>query len=243
MIPEHEIDDDLIMQTVDHAIDAFYQGLFNKVDNIKLKELLKRKNPYLFYAKNIRSVDEIVDNLLSATISSSEETIFGNEFFEPIAIAASGGHKAGSEGVDIEIVTNDSMIVIAVKSGPSVFNADSRKRQEQNFQSIQKRAQQGKLVYYPIIGYGYGKKAKKADRPYTELYGQEFWEAITGDSEFYLKILDYMSDKPRKYREEFTELMADTRNRLIRDFSNQFCNEDGSIDWVKLLKFNSGKEE
>lgn len=29
-------------------------------------------------------------------------------------------------------------------------------------------------------------------------------------------------------------------NRLLREFSNKFCKEDGSIDWEKLVEFNSG---
>lgn len=48
--------------------------------------------------------------------------------FEPIAIAASGGNKALAEGIDIMIQNNETNTIsaIAVKSGPSVFNADSK---------------------------------------------------------------------------------------------------------------------
>ena len=51
----------------------------------------------------MQSAAEIVDSVLTAFVSSSEETIFGNCFFEPIAIAASGGNKALAEGIDIMI--------------------------------------------------------------------------------------------------------------------------------------------
>lgn len=51
-----------------------------------------------------------------------------NLVFEPIAIAASGGNKALAEGIDIMIQNNETNTIsaIAVKSGPSVFNADSK---------------------------------------------------------------------------------------------------------------------
>jgi hypothetical protein len=29
-------------------------------------------------------------------------------------------------------------------------------------------------------------------------------------------------------------------NRLLREFANDFCKENGSIDWEKLIEFNSG---
>ncbi len=30
-------------------------------------------------------------------------------------------------------------------------------------------------------------------------------------------------------------------NKFTRDFSNQFCKDNGEIDWEKLVRFNSGK--
>ena len=104
-------------------------------------------------------------------------------FFEPIAIVVSGGQKAVTEGVDITVDKDNTIYSIAVKSGTSVFNADSRKRQEQNFQSAQKRAQQAHKAFIPVVGYGYGKKKVKAENEkfYKELAGKDFWEWLTGD--------------------------------------------------------------
>ena len=67
----------------------------------------------------MQSATEIVDSVLTAFVSSSEETIFGNCFFEPIAIAASGGNKALAEGIDIMIQNNETNTIsaIAVKVG------------------------------------------------------------------------------------------------------------------------------
>lgn len=49
----------------------------------------------------------------------------------------------------------NTISAIAVKSGPSVFNADSKKRQEQNFTAASKLAQQAKARYEAYIGYCY----------------------------------------------------------------------------------------
>ncbi|MFQ8838840.1 MAG: PmeII family type II restriction endonuclease [Oscillospiraceae bacterium] len=79
-------------------------------------------------------------------------------FFEPIATAAAQGQKALAEGVDIMVERGNTIYAIAVKSGTSVFNADSRKKQEQNFIAASKLAQQAQKRFVPIVGYGYGKK-------------------------------------------------------------------------------------
>lgn len=165
--------------------------------------------------------------------------------FEPIAIAASGGNKALAEGIDIMIQDNatNTISAIAVKSGPSVFNADSKKRQEQNFMAASKLAQQAKAVMKRISDIVMGKKkdsGRGKPKMYQELAGKRFWAELTGDEEFYIKIIGYMGIMPEKYVADYKESYNKAANRLVREFSNSFCKEDGSIDWEKLVEFNSG---
>ncbi|MDE5717392.1 MAG: hypothetical protein K2I53_07220 [Lachnospiraceae bacterium] len=238
-------DEQAVIQAIATALETFYTTLIEKIDKLNIQKVMKRKNPYLYRAKAMQSASEIVDSVLTAFVSSSEETIFGNCFFEPIAIAASGGHKALAEGIDIMLQDDisNTIYAIAVKSGPSVFNADSRKRQEQNFMAASKLAQQAKARYEAYIGYCYGKKndsGRGKPKMYQELAGKRFWAALTGDEEFYIKIINYMGAMPEQYVAEYKESYNKAANRLVREFSNSFCKEDGSIDWEKLVEFNSG---
>lgn len=244
-INKNGVNRDAVEQAIAHSLEEFYNSLLAKIDTINISDIMKRKNPYLYRAKGIQSATEIVEGVLAATVSSSEETIFGNCFFEPLAIAASGGVKALAEGVDIMVDDRDENTIhaIAVKSGPSVFNADSKKRQEQNFNAARKLAQQAKAIYDPIIGYSYGKKRSTGKgRPtiYRELAGQDFWAELTGDSDFYLKIIMFMGNKPEQYLEKYRESYNRASNRLVKQFTEKFCNDDGSIDWEMLVRFNSG---
>lgn len=103
-----------------------------------------------------------------------------------------------AEGSDITIEKDNTIYNIAVKSGTAVFNSDSKKRQAENFQSGAKRAQQARMAYVPLIGYGYGKK-RSQQHFYRELAGQDFWAWLTGDPDFYLKIINYMGAKPEEH--------------------------------------------
>lgn len=235
-------DENAVFEAVGTALTAFYSALTKTLDDMDVDKILKRKNPYLYRAKGINNAGQIVGGILSAYVSSSEETVFGNCFFEPIALVVSGGQKAVSEGIDITVDKDNAIYSIAVKSGPSVFNADSRKRQEQNFQSAQKRAQQAKKAYFPVVGYGYGKKKTKAghEKFYLEIAGKDFWEWLTGDPEFYTKIITFMGTRPDEYVQEFENAYNKAENRMVREFTIKYCKEDGSVDWDKLIKFNSG---
>lgn len=232
-----------IVEAIATALDAFYSSLIAKVNSLNIKSIMKRKNPYLFRAKAMNGAAQIVDAILAAFISSSEETIFGNVFFEPIACAAAQGQKALAEGVDIMVERENTIYAIAVKSGTSVFNADSRKKQEQNFMAASKLAQQAKKRFVAMIGYSYGKKRSSSrglPKFYSELAGKEFWTELTGDEEFYIKLIRLMDRLPEKYVEDFDEAYQKAANRLVKEFTIEFCNDDGGIDWEKLVRFNSG---
>ena len=240
-----EYHEDEVVKAIAKAMEDFYSTLIEKIDGLDIVKIMKRKNPYLYRAKALENASEIVENVLSAFVTSSEETIFGNCFFEPLAIAASGGNKALAEGIDIMVQDNatNTIYAVAVKSGPAVFNADSKKRQEQNFTAASKLAQQAKARYEAIIGYGYGKKkvtGRGKPKMYREIAGKQFWAELTGEEDFYLKIIQFMGDLPEQYVASYKESYNKAFNRLVREFSIKFCKEDGSIDWESLVEFNSG---
>jgi len=83
------------------------------LNKLKLTDVLKRKNIYLYKAKNIQTSEELIKAITDAYLSSQEETIFG-EFLEKLAIFVSqesmNGFKSGIEGIDLEIIDDKSKI-------------------------------------------------------------------------------------------------------------------------------------
>src|SRR5437660_1078367 len=121
------------------SLDAFYERRIRKLSGLKLKETLRKKNPYLFRAIGIQKASEIVERLLRDYMSSSDEGIFGDAFFEPISKLCSGGHVAPSGGIDVAIETGNVYKAIAVKSGPNIFNASQSKRMNDEFGELRSR--------------------------------------------------------------------------------------------------------
>ena len=70
---------------VEENIGVFHQKRIERLNSLKLKTVLKKKNPYLFKAKHILTASEIVQSIADAFISSNEETIFG-DWLEGLAI-------------------------------------------------------------------------------------------------------------------------------------------------------------
>jgi Type II restriction endonuclease EcoO109I len=236
------IDSLLLEGRISVLLDDFYKRRSDKIIGLKLKDTLKRKNPYLYRAIGIQSAADIVSGLLSAYMSSSDEGIFGDSFFEPLAKFVSGGVVSPSEGVDVAVETDTKYMAIAVKSGPSVFNAQSKRRQAEDFKALENRLRKLQKHFDAVVGYSYGKKKQRCDSnaQFRELAGQAFWTEITGDDDFYLKIIRLMKDKPQKHLLEYEAAWNAALNRFTKEFIDEFCLEDGFIDWEKLTRFNSG---
>lgn len=228
---------------VKQSLADFYQRRSEKLSGLRLSDTLKTKNPYLFRAKGVQKASEIVSELLQAYISSSDETMFGNMFFEPIAKIISGGQVGGGEGVDIIREDDHVVTVIAVKSGSKWGNADSWKRQRQNFEALRHRLSKLRKQFDPVMGYGYGRcnTPSTAKRPYRQVSGQAFWEELTGDSDFYLKLIRLMKDYPQKHRQLYQAEWNKAVNRFEREFLLNFATQTGEIDWERLVEFNSSK--
>jgi hypothetical protein len=224
------------------SLDDFYRRRISKLSGLKLREALKKKNPYLFRAIGIQKSSELVDRLLRDYMSSSDEGIFGDAFFEPIAKICSGGSVSGSGGIDVTIETRNFYKAVSVKSGPNIFNSSQAKRMNDEFMELRSRMYKLNKRFDALLGHGYGRKQSEPNskRIYRVRSGQAFWEELTGDSEFYIKLIRLMGSHPEKHRVQFDNEWAKAVNRFDKELLNEFLNNDGSIDWEKLVQFNSG---
>jgi Type II restriction endonuclease EcoO109I len=57
-----------------------------------------------------------------------------------------------------------------------------------------------------------------------------------------IALLNLMRNYSAPNRREYDKEWAKALNRFENDFLNNFGNPDGSIDWEKLLRYNSGKD-
>lgn len=217
----------------------FYRRRMQRINELKLGAMLRRKNPYLYRSLGTEKASEIVEDILSAFISSSDEAIFGETFFEPIAKIASGGKVSSAEGVDFELETDDKYLAVAVKSSPNWANASQKKRINDEFMALRKRLYKIHKQFDAVIGHGYGRAVSGSSktRIYRYVSGQAFWTEITGDPEFYLKLIRLMKDEPQKHKEEYKAAWDAAVNRFSNEFINTFCYPDGRINWDELVRF------
>lgn len=229
---------------VEQHIGVFHQKRIQSVDSLKLIDVLKRKNPYLFKAKNVLTSEQIVKTLVDAHISSNEETIFG-DWLEGLAIFINGqvygGWKSGITGIDLEFDNEGFRHIVTIKSGPNWGNSSQIQKMKDDFITAQKalRTSNSKLAIKAINGCCYGRDNKPDKGDYFKYCGQRFWEFISGNAQLYLEIIEPLGHKAKERNDEFQVAYAQMINKFTRDFANNFCKENGDIDWEKLVKTNS----
>lgn len=237
---------DELKTLIAERLDDFYRRRIQRLEKLKLKDILKRKNPYLFKAIGALDPVEIIEGILIAYLSSSDEGIFGDAFFEPIAKAVSGGIVSPTEGVDIAVETSTVYKAISVKSGSNPFNSSQRKRQDDEFRALRQRLTRLGKQFDPILGHAYGRqrpKPAKSKVNFRDLSGQAFWEELTGDPDFSLKLIRFMeTDVISRHRQEYKEAWLEARNKYLREFMIDFCDKEGRVQWEKLAKFNSSSK-
>lgn len=236
-----------VIRFVEENIGDFHQRRADNLRKLKLNEILQRKNVYLFKAKNIGTGQDLVKGLLEAHLSSQEESIFG-EFLESLAIFVCnkvfGGRKSSTEGIDLEFERDNKRYIVSIKSGPNWGNSGQVKRMRDNFKQAQRilRAGNKNANIVAVNGCCYGVERRPDKGDYLKICGQEFWELISGNNLLYIQIVEPLGHRAKERNEEFAKEYTNIVNVFTREILNNFCFSDGSIDWEKLVKFNSGRK-
>lgn len=242
------LDFDRVRDFVNKNIVIFHQNKINKISKLKLNDILKRKNPYLFRVKNLGKASDLITEILDAYLYASEEKMFG-DFLEDLAIYISemtmDGRKSSSTGIDLEFDKDRTRFLVSIKSGPHWGNVSQKTRLSQDFEKAQRTLRQSKHIknIEPILGICYGKAKKTFIKNYTKLEGQEFWQFISGNKNLYIDIIEPLGHQAKKHNDDFLNKKNEVNNLFVSQFIKNYCSPTGAIDWEKLVRFNSGNLE
>lgn len=233
-----------VTQYVEQNIGFFHEKRIAGLNDLKLRKVLSKKNPYLFKAKYVLTAQDIIKSLTDAYISSQEETLFGN-WLEGLAIFINekiyAGRKSGISGIDLEFDKDNIRYIVTIKSGPNWGNAPQVAKLISDFKTAKKtlRTSNSQLNVVAINGCCYGRIKNQDKGDYFKYGGQKFWEFISGDSDLYIEIIEPLAYKAKEKNDDFVKSYSQMINKFTKEFANEFCADNGMIDWKKLVMFNS----
>jgi Type II restriction endonuclease EcoO109I len=234
-----------VLQYVELKIGLFHQKRIASLNKLKLKTVLRKKNPYLFRAKYQLGADQIVRSLADAFVSSNEETIFG-DWLEGLALFINDkvyeGRKSGITGIDLEFDSNQIRYIVAIKSGPNWGNSSQIAKMRADFKTAMRtlRTSQSGLQIVAVNGCCYGQDNHPDKGDYFKYCGQRFWEFMSGDPNLYTALIEPLGYQAKERNEEFMQSYTQMIHKFIDEFMHDFCDVNYAIDWEKLVRFNSG---
>lgn len=242
------IEQNKVFEYVENNISTFHHKRLLKLDSLRLNDVLKKKNPYLFKAKSVQKAQDLVEAIVGAYLSSSEEGILG-DWLEGLAIYISeqvyNGRKSAVPGIDLEFDKDSVRYIVSIKSGPNWGNSSQIRKLVDYFNSARRvlRTSGSNIQVKAINGCCYGRTTAKnryqKNGDYYKLCGQAFWELISDDPNLYKLIIEPLGYKAKEKNQQFDEAYAQKINLFTLDFARNFCKSDGEIDWEKIIEFNS----
>jgi hypothetical protein len=237
-----------VNEYVRNNIGEFHKKRLEKLKSLKLHEILQKKNPYLFKAKNITTASEIIKAIADAFVSSSEETMFG-DWLEGLAIFINqkvyNGWKSGITGIDMEFDYHNTRYIVTIKSGPKWGNSSQIAKMGSDFKAAKKtlRTSNSNLHIVCVNGCCYGKDHRPDKGDYFKYCGQRFWKFIGGTESLYTEIIEPLGYEANEHNNTFLEQYGAKLNLFTKEFTDDFCDGNGYINWEKLVQFNSGDNE
>ncbi|RMG77797.1 MAG: cytosolic protein [Bacteroidetes bacterium] len=234
-----------VTEYVQNHIGTFHHKRIQRLEKLKLKDVLKRKNPYLFKAKHLLTAEELIRSITDAFISSNEETLFG-DWLEGLAIFVNervyGGRKSGIPNIDLEFDKDNVRYIVNIKSGPNWGNSSQIKKMIADFNTAKKtlRTSGAHISVVAVNGCCYGRDNSPDKGAYLKYCGQQFWHFISGEENLYIDIVEPLGHQSKMRNEQFEEAYAARINHFVRIFTQEFCHASGRIDWEKLVRFNAG---
>ncbi len=237
-----------VTKYVKDNIVVFHQKRINSLKRLKLKTVLRRKNPYLFKAKYLLTAEQIIKGLTDAFISSNEEAIFG-DWLEGLVVFINqkvyDGRKSGITGIDLEFDKDKYRYIVTIKSGPNWGNSSQIAKMKVDFIKAKKalRTSNSGILVRAVNGCCYGRDNNPDKGDYFKYCGQMLWEFISGEEDLYKKIIQPLGYKAKERNEDYMRSYSQMINKFTKEFANDFCLDNGDIDWNKLVKFNSGRDK
>lgn len=243
------IDSEIVNRFIqDNVFESFHLKKEQKIKSVKLSDITKRKNPYLFKAKGMDNASDLIRSIMDATVSSGEETIFGN-FMERVAIFTSeqafNGRKSSARGIDLEFEDGTSKYLVSIKSGPNWGNSSQINKMKDNFILAKKVLEtSGGVTTQRVMcveGCCYGSEANPEKGTHLRLCGEDFWSFISGgNKDLFKDIIEPFGFEAIKRSDALNSEINAKLNLFTAEFVELYCDSFGRIDWSKLVEDNSG---
>jgi len=221
---------DVARRVVVAFVDFVVEPLERKLRDLRPADV-GRKNPFVYAALGITSVEGLTQRAAADITSSSIEGLVGN-WLEEVAVVVSGGVKPGG-GADLQVDRGGDAKLVDLYSIQSTTNTKNSKGRTGDEAALKTsanvlRAQRRTVDLY--VAYLFGRQNTTELRGVTHLSSREFWDRVTGQEGFQKRLYQAMP--------LLAPLLAGRLNSdwaaLTEAVGKQFGDSEGNLDPTKV---------
>lgn len=211
-----------------------------KRKKIPFPKLLAKSNPYEL-AVNCDSIECLVDFVLASHKQTSSKTIWGN-YLETIALNISkitiNGYKSKEECTDIEWMFDEVKHYRGWKSSPKWCNSDQKRTA--NLKESELKDTKNFGTFKILTSYGKTTE-KRVKNGFIQLSGQDAWYDISLDDELYNKVMVAITNNSKIIGLFLENIYISDRERIITWMKDNFLNNNNTINFIKINKYVSSR--
>lgn len=231
---------------LENKINTIHISLIEELQSIELSDIIININPFLLDKMDTKQAGYTVQYFLDKFINSIQEKMILRSIKDTAIFINNlvfGGWKSDLTGIDLEFCRDGLHYIVVINSAPDADNNNSIMKIYNDILIAQRLLKNSypDVITQPAIGCYFGNEQNPDQGKYYKFCGQKFWEFISGEQYLYKHIFKVFRHNTK---EEFTEYIVSYSkliNNFTKEFVNDFCNKDGSIDWDRLVEFNSAK--
>lgn len=225
-------------ELLNNAKEFFDEFFENRVDRLKKKkESSFKSNPFLIrslamaFSPNITAKTKAKALVYPFALGTSINTSFGENIQNFIIETVPNAFGSTTSGMDIEFIDqlDGNKKYCQIKSGPQTINKADIKSIEGDFKNAVNLARINRVTMATndlVLGVIYGTHDDLNNmyktiesHGYNVLVGSEFWEHLTGFSDFYNELIKIAQNSARKVKMDnaIKELIARTENYIKKN--------------------------
>ncbi len=211
---------------------------------ITVDDALQAISPRFLWTHEPVSVGELATAAVDA-LCSAAELVLAEQLMRDlaafVATRAYGGAKSTTPPVDVEFSVGEVHYAVAITAKALRTRSLEHRRLTDALAALTASAAfqaQGRRIQ-PVLGVCWGNGRTRDRGPYLETSGQSLWYLLSGHKDFYLAIGEALSSRLNQMSDDYWRKKAATVNRIASEFFTRLCKPTGSIDWTKLVAFNS----
>jgi len=235
------ITDEKAMTLVETAEHLYIGKMQDRFSEIRVKNRIKRTNPFLLRIRGVTSVKAWAEMQLRGALFASEEEAVGH-LLENIAKICHPGARdpVHPEDFDYEVSKEEGTVGYQVKMSWDCMPMSSRKNLSRTTEKLKEiYAADGKSftgVFAPC--YGRATTSQSPGQQYLSLASREFWTRVgNGDEHYDVKVGEVCALICSEFRATIeSALMPDLVQRLAEAAEPIIGNGTGAVDYPKLFR-------